>query len=770
MQKKQSRVLVFLLLWIVAMIAVPLVKAKAAGTLEVVEIDYDKETLTVRSSAGDQFLEYSDAKQKNWERAYGKFEERVDARANISGNIYVLDISWVKKTKEYELTLRGDVSTTVLSVKLPVQNRYFKVKYNYLTQTFDTENSNSYPLQWRKADSTIWHDVVGTDGTTNETVSAMNKLYARGAYIYVRTKPQNGTSATATGERPSKEIKVSLKKQASAPSVSMKTAGILTVNTTQEYQIVGDTTWTKCDAKTLDLREIATKAFYQGETAPEDVTIYVRVAATEKKLPSASTVITVKAQEAAPVNDPAVEDNQIEYSFKNATALQVKIKEVRKTGEDGEEVIVKEKPSSKNPYEYTVVKPVEGENTVPADAKPAEDATWTAITAETVTVSAEKAPENSVIFIRKRGRLESKVVYQPESQACQYTVTGYPEGSTVELVDNQATDQAFEETVDNKTYLRLVKEQGGTAVGLQFVVKVIGYDTEVSSITCGGKSLSFTATGSAITDVPTGSAITVTITDTSAYEAVLKEFNKDQAVKITLKNGEVISDKVTLKVLPGASVQKAETFEVIHRISDKQQSFEFVVKAGMINQGKNNTSTPSYTTIEGIYFEDEKLADGTYTINPANGAESYTVTIEERAFDLAFLDSNITLDKAYPLVIKMSNGQEVSGISVKLHENMKASWQTISFTVGQKSGDDDKVIFTGAGVGVSIKSVSWNGSSIPHSANGVADALTVTISEDNWNTLRLDSEDTKTAPVIFEFTDGSKVSRAMLLTLQPATN
>ena len=101
---------------------------------------------------------------------------------------------------------------------------------------------------------------------------------------------------------------------------------------------------------------------------------------------------------------------------------------------------------------------------------------------------------------------------------------------------------------------------------------------------------------------------------------------------------------------------------------------------------------------------------------------------------------------------------------------MKASWQTISFTVGQKSGDDDKVVFTGAGVGVSIKSVSWDGNNIPHSANGGAETLTVTISKDNWNTLKLNSEDTKTAPVIFEFTDGSKVSRAMLLTLQPATN
>jgi len=42
MQKKQSRVLVFLLLWIVAMIAVPLVKAEAAGTLRFGQLSADE--------------------------------------------------------------------------------------------------------------------------------------------------------------------------------------------------------------------------------------------------------------------------------------------------------------------------------------------------------------------------------------------------------------------------------------------------------------------------------------------------------------------------------------------------------------------------------------------------------------------------------------------------------------------------------------------------------------------------------------------------------
>lgn len=768
MQKKQSRVFVFLLLWIVVMIAVPLVKAKAAATLEVVEIDYDKETLTVRSNSGDTFLYYSDSKKKNWECAYGQFVDAgtstSEGSTNTSGRIYVLDISWVKKTKDYDLTLKGDVSTEVLTVKLPVQNKYFKVTYNYEKQEFVPQNADNCPLQWRKADSAIWHDVVGEDRSTKETVSMMNKLYAKGAYIYVRTKPQNGDKTT-TGVRPSKEIKISLKKQASAPSVYMKTAGILTVNPTQEYQVGGSDTWTKCNEKTLDLRKVATDAFYKEGTPGKEVTIYVRVAATEKKLPSASTVITVRAQEEAPVSDSAGENNQIKYSFKNATTLQVEFNEVKETGEDGKEVVVKEKPSSKNPYEYTVVKPAEGADTVPADAQPAEDATWTAITAGTVTISAEKAPEGSVLFIRKRGRLESKVVYQPESLACKYTVGEYPTGSTVALVEGNNPNAAFMEIVTTDgteaTYLRLVKEQGGTTADLKFVIDVTDYITDVSSITCGGKSLKFdteVVTGSAVT-----SSITVSITDTSEYEAVLKEFNQDQPLKITLKNGEVISDKVTLKVLQGASVEKVETFEVIHRTDQKE--FEFVVKAGMVNKGKDNTVAPTYTTIEEIYFQNEKLAKDAYTVTPSNNAESYTVTISEKAFDNAFLNREIKLDEAYPLVIEMSNEQEVSGISVKLHENMKVeSVLQFSFQEGKGLSKDTEIKFIGtSGVVLNWK---WYKNSFSGSSSSVNNETIVTI-------LDVDLKQLKAGllqPIIFEFADGSLVSRAILLSVSESNS
>ena len=77
----------------------------------------------------------------------------------------------------------------------------------------------------------------------------------------------------------------------------------------------------------------------------------------------------MKAQEEA--------DSDIEHSFKNSATLELKIPERKKDDE-----VTREKPSSKNPYEYTIVA---------ADETLEEDAKWTSITSETVLITKEKA-------------------------------------------------------------------------------------------------------------------------------------------------------------------------------------------------------------------------------------------------------------------------------------------------------------------------------------------------------------------------------------------
>ena len=185
MQRKQGKVLAFLLLLAVAMIAAPFMRTQAAGKLSVVEIDYEAETLTVSTSSSDSYLYYSDSKMKNWECALGTFVN----------NQYVLDISWVKKTKDYVLTLKGNVSDEVLSVTLPVQNKYLKVKYNCIDESFEAEGSENRPLYWRKADSTTWQPVDDT------TVEQMQRLYAKGASLYLRTQQEKAQLRTPARAR-----------------------------------------------------------------------------------------------------------------------------------------------------------------------------------------------------------------------------------------------------------------------------------------------------------------------------------------------------------------------------------------------------------------------------------------------------------------------------------------------------------------------------------------------------------------------------------------
>lgn len=739
MQRKQGKVLAFLLLLAAAMIAAPFMRTQAAGKLSVVEIDYEAETLTVSTSSSDSYLYYSDSKMKNWECALGTFVN----------NEYVLDISWVKKTKDYVLTLKGDKSDEVLSVTLPVQNKYLKVKYNCIDESFEAEGSENRPLYWRKADSTTWQPVDDT------TVEQMQRLYAKGASLYLRTQQEKGTASNA-GARPSKEVKVSLTKQAAAPSLTMKTAGVLTVNDKQEYQVEGDDEWVKVEGKTLDLGQIATTAFVDYSSFARDTRVFVRVAATEKKLPSANAVITVKAQEEA--------DSDIEHSFKNSATLELKIPERKKDDE-----VTREKPSSKNPYEYTIVA---------ADETLEEDAKWTSITSETVLITKEKAPQGSTVYVRKAGRLESKTVYQPESEAWTYTVEEYPAESAVAPGDPSGdADQVDDVTVvDGK--VSLTKMEGRNPEHLDFKITVSSYDTDVSKITCGSKELAFT-TAKTGTDV-----INVSITDTTAYEEAVKTRDKAQPVIITLKNGEKIEGKVTLTVLSGASVKTAASFSVTHRKTTYQTGkYEFTIVPGLsIKKDETDPEKRQKTRISKITFRGDELAKGTMWSERTDGSGNYVVTVEEKAFDAAFFKPDTKLNTSYPIVIEMDNGQKVtSGVSVKLFEDAAVTSENNRIVIYEgvgldglgNSGSDEKepeptiqIKLTFSKDGVAVSKMSWNGTVFMTAILGGGKEIPITLSNLDLKALQLPADKTSlTLPVVFELDNGSIVSTSFWLTL-----
>ncbi|MDE7212236.1 MAG: hypothetical protein K2O03_12455, partial [Lachnospiraceae bacterium] len=169
MQEKRKKMLAFLLLVVVAAMLVPIGKAKAAGAgLTVTKIDYETEELTVTSTSSDSYLYYSDAKRKKWECA-GAF----------TAGTFVLDISWVSKTKDYVLVLKGDKSGEI-SVTLPMQDKSFKVKYNFLEEKLTYEGlAQGREVYWRKADSTVWQKVgMNGDKLDTATLEAFRRLYA----------------------------------------------------------------------------------------------------------------------------------------------------------------------------------------------------------------------------------------------------------------------------------------------------------------------------------------------------------------------------------------------------------------------------------------------------------------------------------------------------------------------------------------------------------------------------------------------------------------
>ncbi|MDE6874511.1 MAG: hypothetical protein K2P87_08640 [Lachnospiraceae bacterium] len=722
MQGKKRKLLVLLLLVVMAAVAVPLARVQAAGSpLTIVEIDYEKETMLVSSGNSDSYLYYSDAKRKNWECA-GTFD--------ASGR-FVLDISWVSKTKDYVLVLKGDKSGEV-SVTLPKQDRSFKATYNFMKESLTYQNAEGREVYWRKADSTVWKKVEMDTATRD----AFRRLYARGAYIYLRTGQVKGSGSNA-GSRPSKEVKLSLTKQAAAPKLTVKLPGTVTVNDKMEYQVEGADTWTACSGKTLDIAKTATKAFYQDTTPGSETKIFLRVAATEKKLPSANAVLTVLAQAAAPTD--------IKNEFINTSTLQLTIEEIK----DDEGNVTREKPSSKNPYEYTVVED---------GSQPKEDAKWTAITSEKVQISATKAPKDAAVYIRKRGQLDGTAAWQPESLSYKYVVEEYPAGGT--LTVDADTDAAYMK----EGVLYLVKQEGAQASGLTFGIVLTEQfkDNDISGITCGGKSLKFTSSKSA-----DGLRINAEITDTSEYEGAVETRDKEQTVKITLKNGEVI-EKVKLTILHGASVKLAKTFSVTHGL-EPDSPYEFIVVPGLTLEKTGEEY--GKTTVAKLSFMGEEITS--YT-NSTETDGSYKIGITAAVFNSAFLRRDTELDKAYPLTIEMSNGQKLAkGVSVKLYEDVKAEVeQSYTKPVGTELEEDIVLKLTTTKTAVSVTGATWNGQQIAMLAEQSGNTVTVTLKHESLNALTLPvAGQGCTAPIIFTVDNGNgKKSLASLvywLTLTP---
>ena len=100
------------------------VNADANQSVSVTNINYDKMTLTM-SGNGDTAYYFSDGKQKKWEKVVGSTE---------SGKT-TMDISWISASKDYQLSLKGNVSAKPVIVTIPKYNSKFKAAYNKASGT-----------------------------------------------------------------------------------------------------------------------------------------------------------------------------------------------------------------------------------------------------------------------------------------------------------------------------------------------------------------------------------------------------------------------------------------------------------------------------------------------------------------------------------------------------------------------------------------------------------------------------------------------------------
>lgn len=706
-------------------IFLPTGRAEAADIgLVITEIDYEKETMTIKSNAGDKLLLYSDGKQKTWECVSDMFS---------SAGVCVMDISWISKTKDYTLSIKGDKSEKVTTVVLPKQQTNLKAAFNYLTGTVNFTNADSGTLYWRKNNSTKWYKTGKTAAEQSEMLSTFRWLYERGTSVYFRIGQVKGTGANP-GSRPSKEIKMTISKQGTEPSVVLSaTAKTITAATTTEYRKSTESSWTKMSSKTLKITETAEAAFYKNGAAGRDVVLFFRTAATEKKLYSKEKEITVKAQEAAPTN--------VAFRFASASSLAMTISEVKAA--DG--TVTAAAPSKSNPYEYTIVA---------ADSTLKDTTVWTAVTSEDeLSISAEKAPQGATIYVRQKCAVSGSE-YRPESLAASYVVGSYPENSKA-ILNGAATNNVYL----TEDVVTMVKTEGDVPENFAFRITIdTDMDTDVKTILCGSSVLEFKSEKS-------GSTLLVTITSTSKFETAVKTRNKAYPLKITLQNGETLNDAVTLTILNSASIDTAKALSVIHSNTDSS-SYTFTVVPGSTLE-RDAAGNYIMTSVVSVTLNDKELMEK--MMQEQNG--NITVTLSADALQELFVMEGLTTDKAYDLTVTMSDGQKLTkGVTITLTEEAKIYGGPYKLIKSVSSELSESIILqlTYKTAGIYASSVTWNGINIMGNCSVNSDYILVEMDKNKVNKLTLTPGQTsETYSVIITLSNGAIVSTGYSMTLQP---
>ncbi len=287
--------------------------ANTETSVSVSNVDYDKETLTI-TGYGDTEYYISDKNQKVWDTVPVTDE-------NTFGNAVTIDISWIPGIRDYELVIKGNVSTKPLTVTIPRSNPSFKAQYDI---TNDTIAYSGFPsgfegdIEWKVKGYSTWNKTTLNPAEDIDLINNIDKYLndQSSTIVYFRTASRSGIAADNIGERASNISKVVIPRRTTAPYIGLdKTKLTMKIPANVKYRLVGDSGFSDIfDETEMNISQLAYGALYSdANTAPTDKIIeFYKEAANPTRgnvtQKSASTYIQVKAQKSA---DAAVEVNNL---------------------------------------------------------------------------------------------------------------------------------------------------------------------------------------------------------------------------------------------------------------------------------------------------------------------------------------------------------------------------------------------------------------------------------------------------------------------------
>lgn len=747
----------------------------AVSSITVKEINYENSTITLQGNSADTRIYFSDSKGTTWEAIPGELG---------SDKTITMDISWILVSSKYTIKFKGDVSTQVVTVAIPKQQTTFKATYNRVKQLVTYMNQGNRSVQWRKKDSYIWNTV-----NSSTFPSELEMLSTQGSTVYLRLVPVNGATVNGiltVGERPSKEVSITIPKKVDAPKVTINGSKFsIPVIKNMAYRIVAEdgtlSEWVMVKATTnLMLSDIAASALYvNSSTTQSKVTLQFRKNATSSTQVSHLATVTVPIQEGAP--DETESGISISYTSSTSLSLTVKAASITK------------------PFEYTIVEP--------GKTLDYQEASWTAITSSTaIKITSTKAPEGSLIYVRKKS-------IEGNGSDIEFTLAS----KEINVTGNTGTVYPSVATATNLTTLITtagVCNPENTSGNLSFTL-YSPTKTSVSSISFRDQygntkgTVSFKSTVAANNSATRSTDQYIITTKITSTENINRFTEEKLYADITMENGDkvgsTVSTGVLLYIYPETSVNNegeddfTDKFERILSSTESSDDTSFTFNLDFGKQYVVDTTGidkfnsdlvkissmmyDNYTLVEGT---DYNVNYGSYTDKDGETIRTATVTVNVGSFESS---TGVTKHgTALPLIITLNNGETLENdVTIKLVETAKMLKTPIAWSIMEGSlketttetiTNEDKTTTTvekevitfelnleifSSSYEVGISDVTWGGQSVLKSAEISGGKATIYLSNPKIN--KLTTTSTTTNNLVITLSNGYVIKSGCKLTI-----